>query len=83
MVLNIKVTYLFLILLVFSLGSCTSMINWLTKPKVLAKSFRNWQEFSDYCYKEYDIIPLDKKNYTGGLVGDFIVEGKKKIQIIS
>jgi signal peptidase I len=50
-------------------------------PKVLAKSFKNWQEFSDYCYEEYDIIPLDKKNYTGGLVGDFIVEGKKKIQI--
>ena len=49
-------------------------------PKLLAKSFKNWQEFSNYCYEEYDIIPLDKENY-GYPAGDFIVLENNKIHI--
>ena len=51
------------------------------KPKVLSKSFKNWQEFSDYCYEEYDIIPVDKINYQNQPVGDFSVATKRKIHI--
>ena len=53
------------------------------KPKVLAKNFKNLQEFSDYCYQQYDIIPLDKKNYEGRPVGDFsiIKNNKNDLQI--
>tara|TARA_Y100000385_G_scaffold64113_1_gene63286 strand:+ start:6792 stop:8270 length:1479 start_codon:yes stop_codon:yes gene_type:complete len=51
------------------------------KPKVLSKSFKNWQEFSDYCYEEYDIIPLDKINYQNQAVRDFSVATKRKIHI--
>jgi len=50
-------------------------------PKVLAKYFKNWQEFSDYCYEEYDIIPADKKNSVGNFVEDFMIVNKRKIRI--
>ncbi|MBT3417520.1 MAG: signal peptidase I [Flavobacteriales bacterium] len=44
------------------------------KPKVISNYFKSWQEFSDYCYEEYDIIPINKST-------DFIVTSEWKIQI--
>jgi signal peptidase I len=44
------------------------------KPKVISNYFKSWQEFSDYCYEEYDIIPINKST-------DFIVTSERKIQI--
>ena len=49
------------------------------KPKVFNKNFPkpfpdNMKDFSDYCYQEYDIIPINKST-------DFIVASEKKIQI--
>ena len=56
------------------------------KPKVFKKHFPkpfpgNMKDFSEFCYQEYDIIPVDKKNYTASLVGDFSVANKRKIHI--
>ena len=51
------------------------------KMKVWSNSFRNWKEFSDYCYEEYDIIPADKINYQNQAVGDFSMKWNKKKKI--
>ena len=45
------------------------------------KYFKGWKEFSNFCYEKYDIVPLDKRGIDGRLVSDFMVVGKKIINI--
>ena len=51
------------------------------KLNTFKKHFKRWEEFSNFCYEQYDIVPLDKRGIDGRLVSDFMVAGKKIINI--